>query len=102
MFYTSSHSALHLCEVSCKYLAGISALLSGHKYMVEIAMFSVQRAVTPKVGIPDLRFICSAHRLIVLYICIKFGENITDGIKVMERTRMMEALTDGHSKFRTV
>ena len=64
--------------------------------MVEMAMFSVQRAITSKVGIPELRFMCSAHCLIVLYICVKFGENITDGIRVMERTRMMEALTDGH------
>ena len=36
-------------------------------------------------------FVC---RLIVLYICVKFGENISDGIKVTKRTRMMEALTD--------
>ena len=38
----------------------------------------------------------------VLYLCVKFGENISDGIRVMERTRLMEALMDGHSKFRTV
>ena len=48
----------------------------------------------------------SAGYLIVLYICVKFGENISDGIRVMEQTGMMEALidrqTDGHSKFRTV
>ena len=76
-------------------------------------------------------FMCFAWRLIVLCICVKFrenisngfqlrertrvhmlniyvkfGENISDGIRLMERTRMMEALTDGrtdgHSKFRTV
>ena len=50
---------------------------------------------------------CSASYLIVLYICVKFGEIISDGIRVVERTRMMEALTDGwtadrHSKFRMV
>ena len=28
-----------------------------------------------KVGKPELRFMCSASRLIVLYICVKFGEN---------------------------
>ena len=32
---------------------------------------------------------CSACRLIVLYICVKFG------IRVMEWTRMMEALMNG-------
>ena len=49
-------------------------------------------------------------RLIVFYICVRFGENIFEGMRVMERTRMMEVLTDdrtdrrmdGHSKFRTV
>ena len=29
----------------------------------------------------------SAHRLIMVYICTKFHENILDGIKVIERTR---------------
>ena len=35
---------------------------SGHKYMVEMAMFNVQRAITPKLGIPELRLMCSARR----------------------------------------
>ena len=39
---------------------------------------------------------------IVLYICVKFGENFSDSIRVMELTRMMEALTDGHTKFQTL
>ena len=44
--------------------------------MVEMTMFNVQRAITPKVGKSELQFMCSAHRLIVLYICVKFRENI--------------------------
>ena len=31
---------------------------------------------------------CSARRLIMLYICVKFHENITNGIRVMEGTRV--------------
>ena len=31
----------------------------------------------------------SARRLTMLYICAKFQEIISNGIKVMERTRMM-------------
>ena len=58
--------------------------------MVEMAMFNVQRAVTPKVGKVALRFMCYAHRLRVLYICMKFGENISDSNRVMKRTRMMK------------
>ena len=65
------------------------------EYMVEMAMLNVQRAIIPKVDKPELPIICSACRLIVLYICVKFRENIMDGIRVMEWTRMMEALTDG-------
>ena len=70
--------------------------------MVEIAMFTVQRAITPKVGKAELRVMSFARCLIMLYSCEKFRENISDGIRVMERTRMMEALTDEHSKFRRV
>ena len=47
--------------------------------MVEMAMFNVQRALPPKVGKPELWFICSARRLIVVYIFEKFCENILNG-----------------------
>ena len=63
-------------------------LQSRHAYMVEMAIFNVQRAITPKGGNPELCFICSALRLMVLYICVKFCENITNCIRVMERTRV--------------
>ena len=65
--------------------------------MVEIAMFNVQRANTPKLGKSELRFIYYVRHLIVLYICVKFRENISDGIRVMERTRMIEVLMDGRT-----
>ena len=29
-------------------------LQSGHEYMVEMAVFNVQRAITPKLGKPEL------------------------------------------------
>ena len=56
--------------------------------MVEMTMFNVQRAITPNEGTPELQFMCSASCLMVLYICVKFCENITHGIRVMERTRV--------------
>ena len=49
-------------------------------------MFNVQKIITPKVGKLELQFKCSASRVMVLYICVKFCENITNGIRVMERT----------------
>ena len=35
----------------------------------------------------ELWFLISAHRLMMLYICTKFRENISKGFKVFERTR---------------
>ena len=37
----------------------------------------VQREITPKVGKPELYFMCSAHPLRVLYIGVKLRENIS-------------------------
>ena len=63
-----------------------------HKYMVEMAMFNVQRAIAPKVVKPELWFMWSAHHLIVIYICVKFGENVWWYL-----TQMMEVLMDGQT-----
>ena len=40
-------------------------LQSRYKYMVEMTMFNVQMAITPKVCKSELQFICSASSLIV-------------------------------------
>ena len=56
--------------------------------MVGMAIFNVQRAITPKVYNPDLRFLPSARPLMVLNICVKFHENIFNGYEVIERTRV--------------
>ena len=50
----------------------------------------VQRAKTPKVGKPEWQSMCSAHRLIVLNTGVKFHENISNGIRVMERREIMK------------
>ena len=45
----------------CQYFILISrtvfSLQSGHEYMVEMAMFNVQRAISPKAGKSELRFL---------------------------------------------
>ena len=41
-------------------------LQSGHKYMVEMAMFNVQREISPKVGNSELRFMSFACHIIEL------------------------------------
>ena len=50
---------------------------------------NTQRAITPTVGKPESRFMCSARRLMVFNICVKFHENVSSGFKVMERTRKL-------------
>ena len=45
--------------------------------------------MTPKVENPELRFLCSAHGLMVFNVCMKFHENMSSGFKVMERTRKL-------------
>ena len=47
---------------------------------------NTQRAITPKVGKPELWFMCSAHRLIMFNVCVKFQENMSSGFKLMKRT----------------
>ena len=46
-------------------------------------MFNAQRALTPKLGKPELWFMCYACFLMVVYICVKFSENIMNPIRVM-------------------
>ena len=63
-------------------------LQSGHKYVVEMAIFHVQRAITPKVCNPELGYLRSACHLIVLNTCVKFHENILKGFEVTEQTQV--------------
>ena len=63
-----------------KICQAILKLWSGHEIV------NTQSAITPKVGKPELQFMCSARRLMVLNICVKFHENMSSGFKVMERT----------------
>ena len=48
---------------------------------------NTQREITPKVGKPELQFMCSACRFMVLNFCVKFHENMSSGFKVMEGKR---------------
>ena len=62
-------------------------------------IFNTQRAITPRVEKPELRFMCSARRLMVFNVCVKFHENMSSGFKVKERTRKL--LTDTHKHAQT-
>ena len=57
-----------------------------YTYGVGMKIVNTQRAITPKVGKPDLCFMCSARRLMVFNVCVKFHENISSGFKLAKRT----------------
>ena len=63
----------------------------------KIYYFQFQRAITLKRHNPELRFLRSARRLMLLYICVKFHENISNGFLVTERTRFCDRQTDGQT-----
>ena len=50
---------------------------------------NTQRAITPKVDKPELPFMCSACCLLVFNFCVKIHEIMSNGFKVMERTRKL-------------
>ena len=62
---------------------------AGVKSWRDTKIVNTQSAITPKVGQPELRFMCSACRLMVFNICVKFHENMSRGIKLTERTRKL-------------
>ena len=68
---------------------------------MEKAIFIIQRAITLKVEKQELRFMCSAHRLMVFNICVKFHENMSSGFKVMERTQKLLTHTQKRRKLYT-
>ena len=84
----SSQGALKFVRSFIKISEMVSNLQSGRYYLVEIAIFNiydVQRAVSPKVGKPELWFLCSARRLLVLYVCVRLHEIISNGFQLTEQ-----------------
>ena len=45
---------------------------------------NTQRAITPKVRKPELRFMCSAGCLMAFNVCMKFHENMSSSFKVIK------------------
>ena len=61
---------------------------------------NTQRAITPKVGKPELQFMCSAGCLRMFNVCVKFHENMSSGFKIMEWTRKLLHTKGNNSKSR--
>ena len=75
---------LMVFNVCVKFHENMSSGLKG--YGADTKIVNTKRAITPKIGKPELRFMCSARRLMVFNVCVKFHENMSSGFKVMERT----------------
>ena len=58
-------------------------------YGADTKIVNTQRAITPKVGKQELRFISPALPLMVFNICVQFYENMSRPFKVMERTQKL-------------
>ena len=76
MVFNSVSSFMKICQAVLK-------LWSGHEIV------NTKRTITPKVGKPELRIMCSARRLMEFNVRVKFHENMSSGFKVMERTRKL-------------
>ena len=97
LWFMCSARRLMVFNVCVKFHENMS---SGFKDMERTRkIVNTQRAITQKVGKPELRFMCSARRLMVFNVCVKFHENMSSGFKVMERTRKL--LTDTHTHTHT-
>ena len=42
-------------------------------------LFSISKGHNSKIHNPEVQFLCPARRLMLLYICVKFHENISNG-----------------------
>ena len=58
--------------------------------MDEIIIYNVLRTVNPKAGNSEVWFVCSAHHIMVRYICMQFQENISNSFQVTERTHILQ------------
>ena len=84
MFCTLSNDAKYFYKVSWKYL---DRLWSWHEFTI----VEFQRGITRD---KSYGFLCSARRLMMLYTCMKFRENILKGLQFIERTRLCDGQTD--------
>ena len=78
---------IYICIKFQENISTVFKLQSGHKYITEISIFKVQRAVSPKVGLQELLFLCSAPLLMMFCICVKFHLNIWNSFQLTERTQ---------------
>ena len=60
---------------------------SSYRADTKLQLSNFKRRITPTMFRQELRFLCSACRLMMLYISMKFQENILNGFQVIEQTQ---------------
>ena len=68
----STH-CLRVFNIFLSFMKFCEAVLN---YGRDTKIVHTQRAITPKVGKPELRFMYSAYRLMVFNICVKFHKYV--------------------------
>ena len=94
---TSSGHALYFYQVLWNYLKRYQSYRAD-----TISIPKISKGNNSAKNVGGVTVLISARRLIMLYICAKFREIILNGIKVIERTRMINRWrTDGRTDGRT-
>ena len=86
MFCRLYHGDIHLHKVS--RISQTVFKLQWTQIYYRNHYFQSSKGLTQKVGQPVLQFLCSAPRLMMLYICVKFHQNIWNGLQLTEQTRV--------------
>ena len=81
VFYILSYFASHFCKASRKSLKPFSSYRKALVYDL-VTIYNVHRGLTPKAGISELHFLCFAHSIMVIYICLLFQESISSSFKL--------------------
>ena len=89
VFFMSPYVALHFLRFQ-ENPWNIFKLQKGHKYMTGITIYNVQRVVTSNTDNSELWFLCTAHHIMVIHICKKFQENISNSFQVTERIHILQ------------
>ena len=81
---TLSGHALYLCQVSWSYLERYKSYTAD-----TISIWKITKGNNSAKNVGGVTVFIYAHRLVMLYISTKFCEIVSNGIKVIERTRFL-------------
>ena len=81
---TSSGHAIYLCQVSRNYLERYQSYRAD-----TISIGRITKGNNSAKNVGGVTVFITAHRLVMLYISTTFSEIISNGIKVIERTRFL-------------